>query len=79
MTHLLQGSEDQRDLLRVQEALGHQRQAGLGVSLQLVVAVVVLHGSDLESGGEEEVRGRGRRETDGVRGEAERRTARRVR
>ena len=56
MTHPLQNPEDQGDLLGVEEALGHQGQAGLGVSLQLVVAVVVLHRGDLEH------RGRGWRE-----------------
>lgn len=48
VTHLLQGSEDHGDLLGVEEALRHQRQAGLGVPLQLVVTVVILNGSDLD-------------------------------
>lgn len=47
-THLLQDAEHHGDLLRVEEPLRHQGQAGLGVPLQLVVAVVVLHGGDLQ-------------------------------
>ena len=50
MTHPLQNPQHQGDLLGVEESVGHQGQAGLGVSLQLVVAVVVLHRGDLEHG-----------------------------
>lgn len=47
-THLLKDPEDHGDLLRVEESLRHQRQAGLCIPLQLIVAVVILNGSDLE-------------------------------
>ena len=48
ITHLLKDPEDHGDLLRVEESLRHQRQAGLCIPLQLIVAVVVFNGSNLE-------------------------------
>lgn len=48
MTHLLQGTEDHRDLLCVEESLRHERQAGLCIPLQLIVTVIILNWSNLE-------------------------------
>lgn len=48
MTHFLQADEDHGDLLCVKESLGHQRQAGLCIPLQLIITVIILNWSNLE-------------------------------
>ena len=55
VAHLFQHCQHQRDLLRVEQALRHQGQAGLSVPLQLVIALVIFHRGDLaiENDGEE--------------------------
>ncbi len=47
-SHLLKCIEDLWDLLGVQQSLGHERQACLSISLHLIIAVVILHRSNLE-------------------------------
>lgn len=47
-SYLLENTENHWDLLCVEQFLRHQRQAGFGISLQLIVAVVVLHWSNLD-------------------------------
>lgn len=46
-THFVQYFEYQRNLLWIEESLGHERQAGLCIPLQFIVAVVVLYRSNL--------------------------------
>lgn len=46
--HLFKCIEDLWDLLEVQQSLGHERQACLSISLHLIIAVVILHRSNLE-------------------------------
>lgn len=48
VSHLLENTENHWDLLCVEKFLRHQRQAGFGISLQFIVAVVVLNWSNLE-------------------------------
>lgn len=48
VSYLLENTEDHGDLLCVEKFLRHQRQAGFGISLQFIVAVVVLNWSNLE-------------------------------
>lgn len=45
---LLENAENHWDLLCVEKFLRHQRQAGFGISLQFIVAVIVLNWSNLE-------------------------------
>lgn len=47
MTHLLQSTEDHRDLLCVEKSLRHQREAGLCVPLHLIIAVIIFDRSNL--------------------------------
>lgn len=48
VSYLLENTENHWDLLCVEKFLRHQRQAGFGISLQFIVAVVVLNWSNLE-------------------------------
>lgn len=48
VSHLLENTENHWDLLCVEKFLRHQRQAGFGISLQFIVAVVVLNWRNLE-------------------------------
>lgn len=48
VSYLLENAENHWDLLCVEKFLRHQRQAGFGISLQFIVAVVVLNWSNLE-------------------------------
>lgn len=48
-TYLLENTENHWDLLCVEKFLRHQRQAGFGISLQFIVAVVVLNRRNLET------------------------------
>lgn len=47
-SYLLENTENHWDLLCVEKFLRHQRQAGFGISLQFIVAVIVLNWSNLE-------------------------------
>lgn len=46
-THFVQYFEYQRNLLWIEETLGHERQAGLCIPFQFIIAVVVLYRSNL--------------------------------
>lgn len=48
VSYLLENTENHWDLLCVEKFLRHQRQAGFGISLQFIVAVIVLNWSNLE-------------------------------
>lgn len=52
-SHLLENTENHWDLLCVEKFLRHQRQAGFGISLQFIIAVIVLNWSNLEQKGRE--------------------------
>lgn len=47
-SYLLENAENHWDLLCVEKFLRHQRQAGFGISLQFIIAVIVLNWSNLE-------------------------------
>ena len=47
VSHLLKSAQHLGDLLTVKQTLGHQTQTHLSIPLQLVIAVVVLHRSNL--------------------------------
>lgn len=48
VVYLLENTENHWNLLCVEKFLRHQRQAGFGISLQFIIAVVVLNWSNLE-------------------------------